>query len=163
MPTLANVSIKDSSSWITLLNMIYPVGSYYISNNSTSPATRFGGTWSRLQDNRFLRCGTSPSSTGGAEFHKHILPFGYDENGTFYWWISNYKRPITGSMVQSNVRHYNTAWSNFQEINGNVRITFTDFPATDNVPENNTTDGGASRPSSNLPLYRDVAIWYRTA
>lgn len=145
------------------MDIVYPVGSIYLSVSSTSPATRFGGTWSRLQDNRFLRCGTSPSSTGGAEFHKHILPFGYDENGKFYWWLSGYKKPITGSLVKYNVGHYQTTWVNFQEINANARMAFTDFPATDNVPENNTADGGASRSSSNLPLYRDVAIWYRTA
>ncbi|AGN30021.1 short tail fibers [Vibrio phage nt-1] len=36
-----------------MLNM-YPVGSVYMSANSTSPATLFGGTWSRLAEGRVL-------------------------------------------------------------------------------------------------------------
>lgn len=46
--TLANISIKDNSSWNTYLNLIYPVGSVYISYTSTSPATRFGGSWASI-------------------------------------------------------------------------------------------------------------------
>ena len=36
-----------------VLNKIYPVGSIYMSVNSTSPATLFGGTWQRISG-RFL-------------------------------------------------------------------------------------------------------------
>lgn len=50
-----------------LLETIYPVGSIYISTNSTSPATLFGGTWSRIQDTFLLASGTTytAGSTGG--------------------------------------------------------------------------------------------------
>ena len=47
-------------------NKIYPVGAVYLSVNSTSPATLFGGTWTQIS-NRFLYCTTSdPKGTGGA-------------------------------------------------------------------------------------------------
>lgn len=74
MTTLANVSIKDNSSWTTLLNMIYPVGSYYISNSSTSPAIRFGGTWSAITGRfPYFNAGTD---TGGSNTHTHGLSNG---------------------------------------------------------------------------------------
>lgn len=48
MTTAANISFKNSTAWISLLNLVYPVGSLYFSSNNTSPANRFGGTWSQL-------------------------------------------------------------------------------------------------------------------
>ena len=47
----------------------YPVGSYYISSDATSPATLFGGTWARVQDRMILAAGTTYKtigSTGGS-------------------------------------------------------------------------------------------------
>lgn len=42
-----------------LFNLIYPVGSIYISVNSTSPATLFGGSWERIQDTFLMAAGTN--------------------------------------------------------------------------------------------------------
>lgn len=42
-----------------LLETIYPVGSIYISTNSTSPATLFGGTWNKIQDTFLLASGST--------------------------------------------------------------------------------------------------------
>jgi len=49
--TLSDISFKDSSSTFNSLDsIIYPVGSIYIrkSTESVSPASLFGGTWSRV-------------------------------------------------------------------------------------------------------------------
>lgn len=66
-----SILLKDKNDKILglgFLNSVYPVGSIYMSVNSTSPATLFGGTWVELQG-RFL-LGRSSSygngSTGGA-------------------------------------------------------------------------------------------------
>lgn len=47
---------------------LYPVGSVYISFNSTDPSTLFGGTWVRLKDTFLLANGDSyaPNTTGGS-------------------------------------------------------------------------------------------------
>lgn len=54
-----------------LLDMVYPVGSIYMSVNSTSPQTFLGGTWARITDT-FLYAGASsgtyaPGKTGGSK------------------------------------------------------------------------------------------------
>lgn len=49
-------------------NAIYPVGAVYISFNSTSPSSLFGGTWQRLKDTFLLANGDSyaANTTGGS-------------------------------------------------------------------------------------------------
>lgn len=52
----------------TLLNLIYPVGSIYMSVSSTSPATFLGGTWEQIKDQFLLATGSTyaAGSTGGS-------------------------------------------------------------------------------------------------
>lgn len=51
-----------------IINLVYPVGSIYMSVNNVSPATFIGGTWEQLKDRFLLGAGSSYSagSTGGA-------------------------------------------------------------------------------------------------
>ena len=64
----------NTSYWIKLKDYLanplaaYPVGAYYMSSDSTSPAVLFGGTWTQIQ-NRFIFAagsGYSVNSTGGS-------------------------------------------------------------------------------------------------
>lgn len=50
----------------------YPVGSIYLSVNSTNPGTIFGGAWEQIKDRFLLACGSTYSngSTGGEATHK---------------------------------------------------------------------------------------------
>lgn len=58
-----------------LFDLVYPVGSVYISTNSTSPATLFGGTWERLKGG-FLYGAVNSYGTGngtGTSTNTHKL------------------------------------------------------------------------------------------
>lgn len=63
---------KNWSSWkLANINAVYPVGSIYMSVNSTNPGTLFGGTWQRIEG-RFLLGASSTygaGSTGGEASH----------------------------------------------------------------------------------------------
>lgn len=50
---------------------LYPVGSIYISVNSTNPTNYFGGTWEQIKDRFLLACGDTYTlgATGGEEKH----------------------------------------------------------------------------------------------
>ena len=52
-------------------NKIYPVGSIYMSINSTDPSELFGGEWEQIKDRFLLACGTTYSNgaTGGEATH----------------------------------------------------------------------------------------------
>ena len=68
---------------VDLLNLIYPVGSIYLSVNSTTPSDLFGGTWERIAEGQFLvgeldsdsDFGTA-EGTGGAKTHSHSASCG---------------------------------------------------------------------------------------
>ena len=62
-----NVNFYNNTSWTSLLDMIYPVGAYYISNSSTNPASLFGGAWSAVTG-RFLYMNAG-NYTGGENTH----------------------------------------------------------------------------------------------
>lgn len=54
-----------------IFDMIYPVGSIYISVNNANPSVLFGGTWEPIQDRFLLGTGStySAGSTGGETNH----------------------------------------------------------------------------------------------
>ena len=54
-----------------MVNVIYPVGSIYLSVNSTNPATLFGGTWEQIKDKFLLSAGDTygMGQTGGEATH----------------------------------------------------------------------------------------------
>ena len=152
--TLANISIKDSSSWNTYLNLIYPVGSYYLSNTSTSPSTRFGGTWAQIKDQRFL-CGYTSTTTGGANSvtlttnqipsHGHT----WTMNAAYVGWEGTSPGRV---WICSDRAMWN---------NGGMPTYYTQTNTDDGDRIVGLTGGGKSH--ENRPLFRTCYMWYRTA
>mgnify|MGYP006935834745 FL=1 len=62
----ADLGIGDDPS--SIADLVYPVGSIYMSVNSTDPAQLFGGSWTQLEDRFLLGAGTSYTNgrIGGA-------------------------------------------------------------------------------------------------
>ena len=70
-----NGTTTDVMTKANFIDLIYPVGSIYMSVKNTSPATLFGGTWVQLKDKYILAAGdtytpsntsNSAATTGGA-------------------------------------------------------------------------------------------------
>lgn len=69
-------SVGDGNKFLVksdLLNLLYPVGSIYMSVKDNSPAEILGGEWERLQDRFLVGAGNSynVNATGGATSHTH--------------------------------------------------------------------------------------------
>lgn len=133
-----------------LLNLVYPVGSIYMSANATSPASFIGGSWERIQG-RFLLAASSSytaGSTGGeathtlteseiaAHVHDDILAGGQRlsrGNGSY------------GSSTSDSV--YGPWWG------GGFSAAY----------YAQTSSAGGGQPHNNMPPYLAVYIWKRTA
>lgn len=139
-----------------LPDAVYPVGSIYLSVNSTSPATLFGGTWERL-GGRFLLGADDAcpaGSTGGeadVTLTKEQLPT--VEGSLDFRGLSSDANIVVGDgEVFTYTANGGPTWSN------SISSVGTAIPC-DRI----TMRFGGSQPHNNLPPYLAVYIWKRTA
>lgn len=57
MLTSDKINFNDGTAYTNLLDIIYPIGSVYISFEATSPSELFGGTWVEIPSGYYLRSG----------------------------------------------------------------------------------------------------------
>jgi microcystin-dependent protein len=139
----------------TLLDLIYPVGSIYMSMNNVSPQTFFGGTWERLL-NRFLIGAGDTYGVGAMDgYATHTLttdelpPHRHDRityAGNGGWFIGD-NTGLGATQTGENVKNYNS--------NG---ITSTTTSAS--LWATNIIGGGQAH--NNMPPYLAVYMWKRT-
>lgn len=118
---------------------LYPVGSIYMSVNSTNPSNYFGGTWEQIKDRFLLACGSTYSngSTGGEATHTLTV----NE-------MPSHNHPIKNANVGGGVTTYNTVKAGDKKgWAGNVY----------------TDNSGGGQAHNNMPPYLAVYIWKRVA
>ena len=145
-----NGTLKVNSK--NIFDLIYPVGAVYISINSTSPQTLFGGTWEQIQGQFLLGASSSypAGSTGGS---KDAVVVAHSHNPAnqsgYYGFITSASKAFTigdmGSQSGSG-RYYPYSTSSY-DISRNTQTGSTGVSGTD----------------KNMPPYIAVYMWYRTA
>ena len=136
-----------------IVDLVYPVGSYYWSSNATSPSTLFGGTWEQVKDRFVLAAGDSykVGATGGEANHTltvNEMPSHRHSSDSY-----QYGYPSDSSITAKD--NYCT-WVNRGTINGNA-------PSTAESGWIKTSREGGSQPHNNMPLYITAYCWHRTA
>ena len=127
---------KPASDYV-LKNELYPVGSIYISMNSTDPSNYFGGVWQRIKK-AFLFAADDESyiagSTGGEETHT-----------------------LTVQEMPSHVHAFNDYWG---VPSGTEKGKAGSYNSSGNTGGSTAYTGG-SQPHNNMPPYLVVYIWQR--
>ena len=149
---------SESDPWQRLLlqaninfNLIYPVGSIYMSTVNVNPATLFGGTWEQLEDRFLLGAGTTYTAgdTGGEAEHTLIEAE-----------MPSHKHPLRGwaftGEASSQGYKYGIA---YQRDTGAIR-DLNDYNNTSKIPWGMNTSGGGQA-HNNMPPYIVVYMWKR--
>ena len=118
-----------------LADIMYPVGSVYISTVSTSPATLFGGSWTQITD-RFLYA--VPSSSAAKEL-------GGENSHT----LTVNEMPAHNH----NVLASSIGGSDETVVRGTYKA----------LGRGLTQNAGGGQPHNNMPQYFTCYAWYRTA
>ena len=137
----SNILASDLNAIGNAVNNTYPVGAIYLSVNSTSPASLFGGTWEQIKDRVLIGAGNlyAVGDTGGEATHiltvdempshKHIMnPRGY-------------------------VGHFSSG-------SGYTTAVIDNYTEKGDVVTSST---GGSQPHNNMPPYLAVYMWKRIA
>lgn len=124
-----------------MIDAIYPVGSIYISINSTNPSILFGiGEWERIEDCFLLAAGNTyaPGTTGGEA--EHTLTTDELPSHTHNFTHAVVSTDSSGNHIVSNstiLRNYSATTLNATESTGN------------------------EQPHNNMPPYLAVYMWKR--
>ncbi len=153
-------TFEIDSSWAVksrgIVDLIYPVGSLYLSVSGTSPATLFGGTWQRIEDTFLLAAGQTYAAggTGGSASHTHTT----GDHTLVVNEIPSHTHGIKGWRYGHNQKYDNYSASYTQL--SDAASSSTPILATGGGKPHNHGDTGSA---SNLPPYLAVYIWKRTA
>ena len=140
-----------------LLDLIYPVGSIYLSVNSASPDTLFGGTWVRLEDVFLLAAGAkhAAGSTGGEESHTLTASEMPTHNGHLSAGIAG-----AAPYGKGNYEGYLNVSAMTAYVGGGYR-GWNVYSGNEMHPASEAAGGG--QPHNNMPPYLAVYTWKRTA
>ena len=154
--TAVNSTQFNNKTWAEMLLANYPIGAIYLSVNSTSPASLFGGTWEQLKDRFLLGAGSTYSNgaTGGSASHTHTTA----------------DHTLTIAEMPAHFHQFQGWWRTDHtgdKIVASYEFIAGDSPSTDSAamptggsqPHNHGNTGS----SSNLPPYLAVYMWKRVS
>lgn len=167
--TVATITATDQANievdYAAILNMVYPIGSIYISVNSANPNTLFGGAWEAIEERFLLASGANytAGTTGGeathtltvAEMPSHKHTGSTSNAGAHTHSAKGYWRFASGTSTNAQGMAYtlqpNDPVSNETPIlnSANHKHTFT------------TANTGSGNAHNNMPPYLVVYMWKR--
>ena len=144
-------SERPDGTMLSVVDLIYPVGSIYMSVNSADPGTLFGGTWQQIKDRFLLSAGDTyaAGNTGGsakATLPSHTHTFG--SNG-YDLWVAKRGKGSTepGNQISGDAKYYAAA-------TGGSTANYKWLSSVD-------SKGVSDVSQANMPPYLAVYVWQR--
>ena len=160
---LRNNLYLDSSSIVhdnkKLGDILYPIGSIYLSVNNINPGSLFGGTWEQIKDTFLLACGdTYGNGTTGGEA-EHTL--------TTSEMPSHNHSMASGGEHKHNIRYKAVGrqdggyWTPIGSTA--IETTTTAFTISSGSHSHTINNTGSGNSHNNMPPYLAVYVWKRIA
>ena len=151
--TVLNSEKLGGKTLAEIMLALYPVGSIYMSVNSTSPASLFGGTWEQLKDRFLLGAGSTYSAgdTGGEATHKLTINEIPSHAGHLYGNAGG----VDGKGDAKG------RWLAEIKNNGSSTSYGWNYKNNEYYPANRSLGGGAAH--NNMPPYLAVYMWKRVS
>lgn len=152
-----------SEQILDLIDVIYPVGSIYMSVNDVNPATLFGGEWKQIKDTFLLATGDTYAngSTGGsAKVTLTANQSGLKAHGHGMAHTHNHHHNLNRNFSTGgggSVSAYITTANRTTE----PKYTTYDNTASSKSTTDNNTASNASEAHENMPPYLAVNVWKR--
>lgn len=164
-PLTGNKTFTDLGLKEELLNLIYPVGSIYMSVNDVSPSVLFGGSWKKIEDTFLLSSGSNYSlgETGGSK-DAIVVEHNHTQNA------HNHKPSQNSNFVSTNgVNWVFTGGKAAISGSGTYKYAYTSSTDSATISEPATTSDttatnkptGESGIDKNMPPYLVVNVWER--
>lgn len=137
----------------SIVDMVYPVGSYYWSSNATNPSSIFGGTWEQVKDKFVLAAGDTyeTGSTGGEAQHTLTV----DEMPRHY-----HDEQVGDGSTQQVINPLKRRENNGVNSGSIIESSWKSTGLGINI---GTVPTGGSKPHNNMPPYITAYCWHRTA
>lgn len=165
-PTKVNIIVDQ------VLQVVYRVGSFYASVDSTNPADVLGfGTWVQIKDRFLLAAGDSyaASSTGGEATHTLTINEMPEHGHKVFTWTGggNDSGNYTGTVINEDTNEFYTAPHGAKITHSWNSQSFMTWGTTlhDGAgdPTGSTGFSGHSFAHNNMPPYLAIYVWQRTA
>ena len=144
-----------------IFDLIYPVGSIYMSVNSTSPEVLFGGTWEQIQGKFLLGMSSSyPAGSSGGEAEHTLTSSEIPNHGHYLGQMGNTSRMLPTNHATNDPSHeyYVTEVESSGSTYLKPNVTWGGY-----LTAGTLIDTPYNQPHNNMPPYLAVAMWKRTA
>ena len=167
-----------------IINKIYPIGSIYISTNTTNPSEFLGGVWTQIKDKFLLASGDiySNGSTGGEATHTlttdEMPSHTHTQNSHTHTQSAHSHQVYSTASYGSNAnglkrsgdmqgvagvptKDSSTSGYTWNDSKGHAIISSVTPTINGTTATNQNTGGGSAH--NNMPPYLAVYMWKRTA